>query len=118
MRTYGRVPDSEGNLTKWVEVTTDENGFDDYVWLTTMIQCLKLNLGESPFYASYGIPAKEAIIQQVAPDFYVSRLQRQFSQFFASLIVAKEATPIIPTYKINLTTQQGVKMVARASIPQ
>ena len=44
MRTYGR--NSEG---KWVLVETDENGFNDSVYLTTLIQNLKLAPQESPF---------------------------------------------------------------------
>lgn len=44
MRTYGR--DKDG---KWVTVTTDENGFNDSVYLTTLVQNLKLSPQESPF---------------------------------------------------------------------
>lgn len=113
MRTYGRVYNPDGTYT-WTEVDTDANGFDDLPWLTTLIQCLKLNLSESPFYANYGIPAKPAVIQQVFPDFYVARTQQQFSQYFASLIVAKENLPD-PTYTVNVTTHQGVKI--EVSVP-
>lgn len=52
MRTYGR--DKDG---KWVTVTTDENGFNDSVYLTTLVQNLKLSPQESPFFANHGIPA-------------------------------------------------------------
>ena len=90
MRTYGRVKNSDGSLT-WVEVQTDANGHDDYVWLTTLIQCLKLNIGESPFYASYGIPARQSVLQQIFPDFYVTQAQIQFSPYFSSLVVSKQA---------------------------
>jgi hypothetical protein len=109
MRTYGRVPIAPGGKpVQWVEVTTDANGLNDNVWLTTLIQVLKLNLNESPFYANYGIPAKQAVIQQVFPDWYIWETQRQFAPHFASLIVAKEPGPI-PTYTVNVTTNQGVK---------
>lgn len=113
MRTFGRVYDANGKPT-WVVVMTDANGFDDFVWITTLIQCLKLNLGESPFYANYGIPAHPSIVQQVFPDFYVAQTQQQFAPYFASLIVAKQSLPT-PTYKVNVTTHQGVKVAA--SIP-
>lgn len=96
-------------------VTTDAQGQDDSVWLTTLIQVLKLNLGESPFYANYGIPAKPSVVQQVFPDFYVARVQQQFAQYFASLIVAKQPSTLNPTYLVNVTTHQGVKITA--SIP-
>jgi hypothetical protein len=109
MRTYGRMPIVPGGKpVKWVEVDTDTNGFNDNVYITTLIQVCKLNLNESPFYANYGIPAKQAVIQQVFPDWYVWQIQRQFAPFFASLLVAKEPGPI-PTYTMNVTTNQGVK---------
>lgn len=115
MRTYGRVTNPNGTRS-WVEVTTDANGFDDMVWATTLAQCLLLNLGESPFYANYGIPAKQSIVQQIAPDYYVAQTQRQFAQYFANLVVAKQnGNP--PTYKVNVTTHQGVKLDASIPIP-
>ncbi len=109
----GVVLTDEGTATTrkaWIEVATDAQGFDDYVWITTLIQCLKLNLGESPFYANYGIPAKPSVVQQVHPDYYVARTQQQFAPRFASLIVSK--LPLLtPTYKISVTTNQGIKRV-------
>lgn len=115
MRTYGRVPvdpNVPGGSQKWVVVTTDANGYDDAVWLTTLAQALKLNLGESPFYADYGIPAKPSVVQQVFPDFYVARTQQRFAPRFASLIVsAKRTADGTPTYLINVTTNQGVKVI-------
>jgi hypothetical protein len=113
MRTYGRVYDADGKPT-WVQVTTDANGFDDWVWLTTLIQNFKLNLGESPFYANRGIPAKPAVVQQVFPDYYVALTQQFFSPRFASLVIAKQQSAT-PTYRVNVTTHQGVK--AEADIP-
>lgn len=108
MRTYGRISGV------WTEVQTDAEGFNDYVWLTTLIQCLKLSPGESPFYANYGIPAQQSVIQQIFPDYYVNLTQTQFSGNFASLIVAK-VDGREPVYNINVTTHQGVTMAA--SIP-
>ena len=116
MRTYGRIRNPDGSRT-WVLVETDANGFNDMVYVTTLIQCLLLNLGESPFYASYGIPAKPSIVQQIVPDYYVARTQQQFSVFFASLVVAKQLSNP-PTYRINITTHQGVKINASVPIPQ
>jgi hypothetical protein len=90
-------------------VTTDPNGFNDAVWLTTICQVLKLSLNESPFYANYGIPAKTAVMQQIFPDYYVFATQKQFSQYFSSLIISKEQSPT-PTYQVNVTTNQGAKV--------
>ncbi len=134
MRTYGRVPvlvagtnipviDTETGLpaTQWVEVDTTSAGYNDYVYITTLIQVLKLNLGESPFYGNYGIPAKPSIVQQVAPDFYVMRTQQQFAGRFASLTIARAPAPVgypinTPTYQVAVTTHQGFKLSATVPI--
>lgn len=116
MRTWGRTYNEDGT-SQWVEVQTDANGFDDAVWITTLIQCLKLNLGESPFFAQFGIPAKPSVVQQIAPDFYVAMTQQLFAQYFASLIITKQNVPSPPTYQVNLLTHQGVKISASVPVP-
>jgi len=110
MRTYGR--DSDGN---WLQVTTDDAGFDDAVWLTTLVQCLKLSPEESPFYAQYGIPAVATVVQQIIPTFYVSRLQSFFFQYFSSLqITLTEIDP--PIYTIVAITNSGSKIISRVPV--
>jgi len=122
MRTYGRVPVpfppsgkentqqlQYGNY-QWVEVQTDAGGFSDYVYITALIQCFRLNLGESPFWASFGIPAKTSIIQQTQPDFYIAYIQSYFAQFFASLIIAKLPQPLndqTPRYNVSIVRLNG-----------
>ena len=104
MRTWGRVG------TTWVEVSTDANGFDDNVWLTTLAQTFKLNLGESPFYANLGIPAAQSVLSQVQPDYYVNYIREYFAPQFATLLISKRANAPnqpMPTYDISITTQQG-----------
>lgn len=106
MRTYGRITNPLTGVKTWVVVETDANGYNDNVYITTLCQVLKLNLGESPFYANYGIPARNSVLSQTQPDQYVSRTQQQFAQYFASLVVAKiDDNP--PTYNIALVTQNG-----------
>jgi hypothetical protein len=107
MRTWGRIPNpyppsgvedtSEISYPNavWIEVATTADGDNDYVYITALIQTLKLNLNESPFYAQFGIPAADCVMQQVQPDYYVSFIQAYYSQFFASLIIAKQ--PQAPT---------------------
>lgn len=73
-------------------------------------------MGESPFYAQYGIPAQPTIVQQVQPDFYVSRLQQLFAPYFANLVVAKQASNP-PTYRISVTTNQGAKVSVTVYVP-
>lgn len=109
MRTYGRLPADEFGARRWVEVQTQDNGSNDYVYVTTLCQCLQLILGESPFYANHGIPAEQAVIQQIFPDFYVYQTQRQFAPFFASLIITK--LPLAtPTYRVNVVTNYGTRV--------
>lgn len=115
MRTYGRiVPNPLYPYTKkWVEVTTDENGYNDMVYLTTLIQVLKLNLGESPFYANYGIPAHASVVNQIAPDYYMNFTQQKFAGYFLFLsIISVPNTPDpegvpSPGYNVTVITQYG-----------
>ena len=106
MRTYGR----DANKV-WQVVETDAAGYEDAVWLTTLCQVFLLNLNESPFFADWGIPAVQSVIQQVQPDYYVARIQQQFSQYFASLIIAKVPAATDPTYRVSVVTSQGSKII-------
>lgn len=106
MRTYGRVTNEDGTKT-WVTVETDAAGFNDNVYLTTLAQCLKLNLGESPFYSNYGIPQYQTIVTQVLPDYYVMQTQTQFSQYFASLTIARVQGSFPPVYDVNAVCHSG-----------
>lgn len=115
MRSYGRVFNPLDDSYQWVEVGTDIGETDDAVWVTTLCQCLRLSLNESPFYANYGIPAQQSLIQQIFPDFYVSQTQSQFAQYFTSLTVAKLNVPT-PTYNINAITLQGAKVAIKVPV--
>ena len=93
-------------LPVWVEVDSDPINGDSYIWITTLIQNLKLSPNESPFFAANGIPAQQSVITQIYPDYYVAQLQQQFAQYFSSLQITKvQATS--PTYKINAITLSG-----------
>ncbi len=110
MRTWGRIGQIDEKGGTWVKVETDENGYSDAVYLTTIAQTFKLNLGESPFYADRGIPAAQAVISQVQPDYYVNVTQQLFAPFFAALIIAKRpntTNPAKPTYAVSVTTKSG-----------
>lgn len=105
MRVYGRSTQTG----QWVEVQTDAAGHNDYVHITALIQCLKLNINESPFWANWGIPAQQSVVQQVFPDFYVALIQQRYAEYFASLQINKVQSPT-PTYNINVVTTQGVSI--------
>lgn len=114
MRTYGRITNPDGSLS-WVVVQTDAQGNNDLVMLTTLCQVCQLSPGESPFYASYGIPAKNSIVQQVAPDYYMAIIQQQFAPFFASLSIVR-LPGVTPTYGVNVITHSGVVLSAQVPI--
>lgn len=97
MRTYGK--NSNG---QWVEIDNTS-----YIWLATLAQTLRLNQGESPFYANYGIPANDSVMTQVAPNAAINRTQQQFAPYFASLAVYKDPTLVEPTYRISAVFQNG-----------
>lgn len=115
-RIYGRVTNPDGTKT-WVVVQTDANGFNDAVNCTWLCQALLLNLNESPFYSDWGIPAKSDIVQQVQPDYYVTRTQMRFAQYFANLLVAKVSSNP-PIYNISIATHAGAKVNIELNGPQ
>ncbi|ECG8259008.1 hypothetical protein FO131_19540 [Salmonella bongori] len=115
MRTWGRVTDQNGNQ-KWVAVESDASGDFSYGWVTTLIQTLKLGLGESPFYAQYGIPTQQSIVQQIYPDYYVNITQQQFAGYFASLSVSKVESAANPTYDIKAVFFSGVTYQAQIAV--
>jgi hypothetical protein len=117
MRTWGRVPPTEANPSGWVAVVTDPvTGSNDAVWLTTLCQCLLLNLGESPMFGNYGIPAQQSQVTQVFPDYYVWQTQQQFAPYFASIIINRLPGPT-PAYAVNVVTHAGVNLAALVPIP-
>jgi hypothetical protein len=116
LRTYGRLPPDMNGYRQWVQVSTDVNGSNDMVYVTTLAQNLLLNLGESPFFGDRGIPAHQSVVQQIFPDYYVAYTQRKFAPFFASLIVSKVQS-VNPTYTINIITHQGTKINASVPVP-
>lgn len=120
MRTWGRVGGVKGVGGTWVEVDTDPNGSNALVYLTTLCQVLLLNLNEDPFFANYGIPAQQSVMQQIYPDFYMIATQQQFAQYFASLIITRQ--PRVPNsqdlvYNVAVTTPQGVVLNKTVQIP-
>ena len=108
MRTWGRINGV------WTEVTTDDNGFNDAVYIVTLAQVLRLTPGESPFFANYGIPGQQSVVQQLFPDYYMNLTQQQFAAYFASLSITRTGEKP-PTYRANIVTNTGA--VLSAEIP-
>jgi hypothetical protein len=118
MRVFGRITNEDGSKS-WIVVSTDPiTGSSSWVYVTAFCQAMLLNLGESPFYAQFGIPAVQSVIQQIAPDFYVSRMVQYFAQFFASLIVARVPAAPVPTYNVNATLLEGTPASVTVQVPE
>jgi hypothetical protein len=122
MRTYGRTNNLDGTKT-WRQIGTDAAGHNDSIYATSLVQVLRLNLGESPFWGDWGIPGKMSVIQQIAPDYYTALTQKRFSGYFANLTVARvdgvdaKGAPV-PTYRINILTNSGAVVNAYAPYRQ
>jgi hypothetical protein len=97
MRSYGKNESGQ-----WVEITETS-----YIWLATLAQTLRLNQGESPFYANYGIPAQNSVATQIPPDVAINRTQTQYAPHFASLTILKSQNAPNPTYNISAVFQNG-----------
>ncbi|HSY77377.1 MAG TPA: hypothetical protein VK890_10995 [Bacteroidia bacterium] len=115
MRVYGRiVPDIlYPYKKKWVQINTDANGFNDMVYLTNMIQVIRLNLHESPFFSNWGIPAHVSVMTQIAPDYYMNLIQQRFAKYFTLLTITNlpnrfdsDGRPA-PAYQYFVVTQYG-----------
>ena len=115
MRVYGRVYDELGQPS-WFAVQTDAAGSNQYIYVTALVQVLRLNLNESPFYGNYGIPAKNSVLQQIAPDYYMAFTQSNYSQYFANLIITRvpaQSPPYpasTPTYNVSVLFKNGTKV--------
>jgi hypothetical protein len=107
MRTYGRIEDPSG-VKVWVQVDPDPKGFLDAIYLTALCQVFKLNLGESPFFADWGLPALQSVMQQIAPDYYVALTQQRFAPYFLYLGVSRLPT-FQPTYNVSVMFQNGAQ---------
>jgi hypothetical protein len=106
MRAWGRQFNEDGTY-QWVAATTDVNGLNDAFYITALAQCIKLNLGESPIYANSGIPQYTTIMTQTFPDFYMSRIQQQYAQYFASLTITRVPGTLPPQYNAAAVTHSG-----------
>ena len=111
MRTYSRTQNPDKSWS-WNLVTTDANGYQDQIYAVTLIQCLKLNLNESPFFGNLGIPGAQAVASQVPPDNYIANIQAYFAPYFASLIITKIPGPGNPQYRANVVFQNGAILTA------
>ena len=128
-RIWGRIPTTTAGgdaevlppyaPSTWVAVKPDADGDTSYLHLTALIQCFRLNLGESPFYGNFGIPARASVQQQIAPDYSVAFIQSAYSGYFTSLLVVKQPdapNAPSPTYAVSVIFKNGSKMRAAVAL--
>lgn len=113
MRVYGRVNGPSGPV--WVVVTTAPNGDNSELYLTALIQYLKLNVNESPRFGNCGIPGYPSVHRQIPPDYYVQQAQQRYAPFFSSLVITKVTGQKDPTYRINALTLRGAVLTANVA---
>lgn len=106
MRVWGR------QNGQWVAVETGPEGLNQEVYVTWLAQVLKLNLGESPFWANWGIPQYQTIMTQIAPDYYMMQTQTYFAGKFAALAITRVPGTVNPTYNVNIVTKTGATITA------
>lgn len=106
MRVWGRQYNEDGTY-QWVAVVTDANGDSSNCYLTALCQAIQLNLGESPFFANTGIPQIQTIATQVFPDLYLSQIQQQYAQYFASLTIIRVPGSFPPQYSVTAVCNSG-----------
>lgn len=112
LRVWGRVGQVKGVGGTWTLVQTTPSGDSSMVYLTALCQTLKLSIGESPFWANSGIDGPQAVMTQIAPDFYASQVQTFYAPFFASLIINRVLGVNPPTYAVRAVCFSGAVLTA------
>lgn len=102
MRTWGRQKQPNGSWGPWIKITENQ-----FVWLATLVQSLRLNQNESPLYGNFGIPAQASVTTQIAPDAAVARMQAYYVQYFASLAISAVPLSVEPTYNVEVVLNDG-----------
>lgn len=115
-RVWARIHNDDGTRT-WQAIETTSAGSNDnlnFIWLQNV---LLLNINESPFYSDWGVPVHQTMVSQILPDYYMSLIQRRFSEYFASVIINR-ISATTPTYSISVTSATGFTATQKYSQAQ
>ncbi len=105
MRIHGRQLNPDGTKT-WVTLDTANGDSEDAVYVLWLIQTLKLNTLESPYWPGWGVPIWQVMQNTFYPDSSIAKIQADFSQYFAFLSIARVANPD-PYYRVIVITKNG-----------
>lgn len=102
MRVWTRQHQPDGTQ-QWKSV---DNKQASIAWLQN---ALLLQLGESHFWADWGLPVTQNIVTQIWPDYYVNLTQNRFSDYFASLRITHDSTSTEdnPVYQVAAIFPDG-----------
>ena len=114
MRIHGRKLNADGTKT-WVTLDTNNGDSEDQIYALWLIQVLKLNTLESPFWPGWGVPTWQAMQNTFYPDSSIAKIQSQFSQYFSYLSITRLSNPD-PYYKIVAITKNGVSQTLSVPI--
>lgn len=102
MRVWTRQHQPDGTR-RWIAVDGNQA---QIAWLQN---ALLLQLGESPFWADWGIPVTRTLVSQIWPDYYVNMTQQRFVDSFSSLQITRDPADNDdnPTYRIAAILPDG-----------
>ncbi len=106
MRIYGRQQNLDGSKT-WITLDTASGSALDEIYVLWLIQTLKLNTLESPYFPGSGVPIWQAMQNTFYPDSSLAAIQASFSQYFSYLSITRLTNPD-PYYNIIVVTKNGV----------
>jgi hypothetical protein len=109
MRIFGRRLNADGTKT-WVTLDTANGDSLDEIYVLWLVQTLKLNTLESPFYPGSGVPIWQAMQNTFYPDSSIAQIQANFSQYFAYLSITRVLNPD-PFYRVIVITKNGTTKV-------
>lgn len=107
MRIHGRRINPDGTKT-WVTLDTTKGDSEDQVLVLWLIQTLKLNTLESPFWPSSGVPTWQTMQNTFYPNNSLAKIQSEFSKYFTYISISRVTKPD-PYYNVTVITKNGVK---------
>lgn len=114
MRIHGRKINPDGTKT-WVTYDTAAGDPIDAIYVVWLIQALKMNTLESPFWPGWGVDIWQSLQNTFYPDSSIANMQAEFSQYFSFLSITRQSDPD-PHYAVSVITKAGVPLNYRVAV--